>query len=141
LDNPQDMPLMELHQHLKWLKTAPVESIPTFNRMIRGNIVPYPFRWMVWWWFYSFSGPRRAHFIGTYAINGGTRFPIRPVTTTGAIGTTFYFGPFHEDGSTDFCLTFDHRVMDGGEVVRALDQLQEVMNTEILAELKALKSV
>ena len=139
LPSPERMTLMEIHDHLKRLKTEPVESIPTFNRLIRGNVVPYMFRWMIWWWLYSFSGPRRAKFIGTFAINGGTRFPIRPVMTTGAIGTTFYFGPFHEDGSTDVCLTFDHRVMDGGQVVRALDELESVFNTEILAELMSLK--
>ena len=138
LPKPESMGLMELHHYLKRLKTEPVESITPFNRLIRNNILPYMFRWMTWWWLYSFSGPRRAHYMGTFAINGGTRFPIRPVMATGAIGTTLYFGPFHEDGSSDVCLTFDHRVMDGGEVVRALDQLQEVMNTEILEELKAL---
>jgi hypothetical protein len=45
---------------------------------------------------------------------------------------------FDADGSTDVCLTFDHRVMDGGEIVRALDELESVLNTDIVIELNAL---
>jgi len=82
--------------------------------------------------------PLRANCLGTFAINGGTRFPIRPVATTGAIGTTLYFGLFNADGTTDACLTFDHRIMDGGEVVRTLDELESILNTDIVLELQAL---
>ncbi len=138
LTRPETMGLMEVHQHLRQLKTEPVESIHTFCRLIRGNLLPLPLRRLLWRWLYSFSGPRRAHYIGTFAINGGTRFPIRPVTTTGALGLTLYFGLFQDDGSIDVCLTFDHRVMDGGEVIRSLDELELVLNTEIAAELKAI---
>jgi pyruvate/2-oxoglutarate dehydrogenase complex dihydrolipoamide acyltransferase (E2) component len=76
--------------------------------------------------------------MGTFAINGGVRLPIRPVTTTGAIGLTLYFGLFDAAGCTDVCLTFDHRVMDGGDVVRTLDALESVLNTDIRLELEAL---
>ena len=138
LPQPDTMGLMDLQRHLHSLKTEPVESIHTFCRLIRGNILPLPLRRLLWRWLYSFSGPRRATYIGTYAINGGTRFPIRPVTTTGALGTTIYFGMFHPDGTTDVCLTFDHRVMDGGEVVRTLCEIEQVLNTELTAELHAL---
>ena len=57
----------------------------------------------------------------------------------GALGTTLYFGLFHADGTIDVCLTFDHRVMDGGEIVRTLDELEAVLNTDIAQELAALR--
>lgn len=139
LPRPETMGVMELHYYLRRLKTEPVENFQTFLRLIRGGPLPMSLRWMIWRWLYCFSGPRRAHYIGTFAINGGTRFPIRPVTTTGAIGTTLYFGLFNADGSTDVCLTFDHRVMDGGEVVRTLDELESVLNTDMVLELQALQ--
>jgi hypothetical protein len=139
LPRPETMGLTELHHYLRRLKTEPVESIPSFRRLIQGNLAPMPIRRLIWRWLYSFSGPRRARFMGTFAINGGTRFPIRPVTTTGAIGTTLYFGLFNDDGSTDVCLTFDHRVMDGGEVIRALCELESVLNTDMVLELNALR--
>ncbi len=138
LPRPETMGVMELHHYLRRLKTEPVESFRTFRRLIDGNLAPMPVRRMIWRWLYSFSGPRRARCIGTFAINGGTRLPIRPVTTTGALGTTLYFGLFDVEGCTDVCLTFDHRVMDGGDVVRTLGELEAVLNTDIVLELKAL---
>lgn len=140
LPMPETMGVMELHHYLRRLKSEPVESFPTFRRLIEGNRLPMPVRRLIWRWLFSCSGPRRAHYIGTFAINGSTRFPIRPVTTTGALGTTLYFGLFNPDGSTDVCLTFDHRVMDGGEVLRTLDELESVLNTDIVLELNALRS-
>lgn len=138
LPRPETMGVMELHHFLRRLKTEPVESIRAFRRLLHSRYLPMPVRRMIWRYLYSFSGPRRANYMGTFAINGGSRFPIRPVTTTGAIGTTLYFGLFDADGSTDVCLTFDHRVMDGGEIVRSLDELESVLNTDIVIELKAL---
>ena len=138
LPTPEKMGLMELHNYLRGLKTEPVESVRAFRRLILGNILPMPLRRLLWRYLHSFSGPRRAKYMGTFAINGGTRYPIRPVTTTGTIGTTLYFGLFDAEGSIDVCLTFDHRVMDGGEAVRALDELESVLNTDIVLELKAL---
>ena len=132
------MGVMELHNYLKRLKSEPVESFPDFRRLIKCGHAPMPIRHLVWRWFYSLSGPRRATYMGTFAINGSTRLPIRPVMTTGAIGTTLYFGLFNPDGSTDVCMTFDHRVMDGGNVLRTLDALESVLNTDIVIELKAL---
>ncbi|HEY0256138.1 MAG TPA: hypothetical protein VGC39_01750, partial [Candidatus Methylacidiphilales bacterium] len=134
------MGVMELHHYLRRLKTEPVESISAFRRLIRCNLPPMPLRRFIWRYLYSFSGPRRARYMGTFAINGGGRHPIRPVATTGAIGTTLYFGLFDDKGATDVCLTFDHRIMDGGEVVRTLDELESVLNTDIVLELRALKA-
>ncbi|HUB68514.1 MAG TPA: hypothetical protein VL981_13600 [Candidatus Methylacidiphilales bacterium] len=138
LPRPETMGVMELHYYLRRLKSEPVESIRCFRRLIKGGALPLPFRWLIWRYLHSFSGPRRAAYTGTFAINGGTRFPIRPVTTTGAIGATVYFGLFDAEGNTDVCLAFDHRVMDGGVVVRILDGLESVLNTDIVIELQAL---
>ena len=140
LPRPETMGVMELHNYLRRLKSEPVENFRTFRRLTRGGALPLPVRWLIWRYLHSFSGPRRAAYTGTFAINGGTRFPIRPVTTTGAIGTTIYFGLFDAEGNTDVCLTFDHRVMDGGVVVRMLDELESVLNTDIVIELKALSA-
>jgi hypothetical protein len=138
LPAPETMGVMELHHYLKRLKTEPVESFPPFRLMINGSRWPLLIRRMIWRYLYTFSGPRRANHIGTFAINGGSRFPIRPVMTTGALGTTLYFGPFDANGGVDACLSFDHRVLDGGEVIRTLEQLESVLNTDIVLEVQAL---
>jgi hypothetical protein len=138
LPRPEEMGVMEIHWHLRQLRTEPVMGNPNFRLQLLSEWAPLPLRRLVWRWLYSFSGPRRAKHMGTFAVNGGTRHPIRPVTTTGAIGLTLYFGLFDPAGCTDVCLTFDHRVMDGGEIVRALETLESVLNTDVRLELQAL---
>jgi len=138
LPAPETMGIMEIHQYLRRLKKDPVESNASFRRLVLSRFLPMPVRRLLWRYVHSFSGARRARYMGTFAINGGTRHPIRPVTTTGAIGLTLYFGLFDAAGSTDVCLTFDHRIMDGGEVVRVLTELESVLNTDIALELRAL---
>ena len=41
------------------------------------------------------------------------------------------------DGSLAVRLNFDHRVFDGGVAARALSRLERVLNSAMLAELKA----
>jgi hypothetical protein len=139
LTKPEEMGLMAIHQHLRDLKNKPIRSNPHFRMQLLSEWVPLLARRLAWRWLYSLSGPRRAERMGTFAVNGGTRYPIRPVSTTGPIGLTLYFGLFDTAGCTDACLTFDHRVMDGGEVVRALEAMEAVLNTDIRLELESLR--
>jgi hypothetical protein len=138
LPEPENQGVMELHAYLRRMKSGPIEDHPSFRLMLLTRRVPRPLRWLAWRFLYAWSGPLRARYMGTFAINGGTRHPIRPVTTLGTIGTTLYFGLFDEQGRGDVCLAFDHRVIDGGDIVRTMDQLEAVLNTDIAAELRAL---
>ena len=49
--------------------------------------------------------------------------------------TTLNYGAFGEDGSLDVRLTYDHRVVDGATVARALGHLEEVLTGPIVNEL------
>jgi pyruvate/2-oxoglutarate dehydrogenase complex dihydrolipoamide acyltransferase (E2) component len=53
--------------------------------------------------------------------------------------STLNYGVIAPDGSVDVRLTYDHRVLDGATVARALADLERVLNCEILAELRYLR--
>jgi pyruvate/2-oxoglutarate dehydrogenase complex dihydrolipoamide acyltransferase (E2) component len=55
--------------------------------------------------------------------------------------TTINYGPIEPDGSVDVRIVYDHRVLDGGTVARALDHLERILGCEILAELRYLQAV
>jgi len=46
--------------------------------------------------------------------------------------------PFAADGTLDARIMFDHRVMDGAVVARALGRFEEILNGPIAAELLSL---
>ncbi|HND53961.1 MAG TPA: 2-oxo acid dehydrogenase subunit E2, partial [Pirellulaceae bacterium] len=53
------------------------------------------------------------------------------------VATTINYGTFEPDGKIDVRLTYDHRVLDGATVARAMVALEEVLCNEIYLELKA----
>ena len=60
---------------------------------------------------------------------GAGRHILSPLTTT------INYGTLEPDGTLDVRLTYDHRVLDGATVARALAALEEVLHDEIRHEL------
>jgi hypothetical protein len=84
---------------------------------------------MLYW-----SGPLRAKYIGTCAINP---FPTGGIVTQSAMPTSFmlYYGLVEPNGDAAIQIFYDHRVMDGVELYRILRDLEVTMNRDIAAEL------
>ena len=58
--------------------------------------------------------------------------PLSPLTST------INYGVIDENGRVTVRIVYDHRVMDGSTVARALIRLEEILNGEILRELDSL---
>jgi hypothetical protein len=50
--------------------------------------------------------------------------------------TTLTFGPIAPNGEVTIKLIYDHRVLDGAYVARRLRDIENMLNTEILQELR-----
>jgi hypothetical protein len=133
---PEQLTLRELDTVVRRHKTAPLESIRSYRRIIALSSLPFPVRRTVWWLAVQAGGPLRAYFLGTFAASvtasagGASLHQLSPLTTT------LNYGQFEPDGTLDVRLTYDHRVLDGSTVARALVALEAVLHGEILAELK-----
>jgi hypothetical protein len=133
--------LSELHGRLTALKELPLEQIGAFRRVLRISAWPRPLRRLVWWLGLNVFGRKRAHFLGTFgistyaALGASSLHPLSPLTTT------LNYGVIDADGGVDVRLIYDHRVMDGSTVARALSDLERVLQHEIVAELRYLRSV
>ncbi len=138
--SPEALSLQELTAILEQWKTLPVEAIHPFRRQLKYARYPTPLRRLLWTYATSWSGKIKARNFGTFGISltgaaGATaRNLIGPLTS--AINT----GIIHADGSVDVRLHFDHRVMDGMPVARALEELESILCTQIVEELGALAS-
>jgi hypothetical protein len=141
VNSPEAQSLAELDRRLRSFKELPIEQVGSFRHALRVSALPRPLRRLAWWVGLNVSGRKRAHFMGTFGVSvyaglgAASLHPLSPLTTT------LNYGVIGADGGADVRLIYDHRVMDGSTVARALQDLERVLQCEILAELRYLRAV
>jgi hypothetical protein len=134
--NPEKQRLTQIDSFLKYCKEEPVESIALFRWGIRMTRWPLPIRRMLWWYGLNTSGHRRALRLGTFGVSVYSGLGAESLHPLSPLTSTLNYGVIAADGSVDVRIIYDHRVLDGGTVARALGQMEEVLHGDILAELQ-----
>lgn len=137
IPEPECMTLVELENAVAMYRTKPVEELFAFTFWFYRRF-PRFCRRFLWWYMLNVRGSRKAQFIGTFGLSvysslgAESLHPLTPLTTT------MNYGIIDQAGQVSVRLIYDHRVMDGATIARALHRLEEVLNREILSELHAL---
>jgi hypothetical protein len=135
--DPARQSLVDIGRQLQHASTAPVESIKDFRRTMQFARLPKPLRRAFWWVCLNFAR-QRGNYFGTFgvsvysALNAESLHPLSPITTL------LNYGVMDKDGGLDVRIIYDHRVMNGATVARALGRLEEILNTSIVDEVRAL---
>jgi hypothetical protein len=136
--DPSAYKLADLSSLIQHATTAPIEHIKDFRRMLRIASLPLPLRRLVW--FVGLNiGRQRANYWGTFglsvysALNAESLHPLTPLTTL------LNYGVINSDGDVNVRIIYDHRVMNGASVARALGRLEEILNTVLAEELRSLE--
>jgi hypothetical protein len=114
-----------------------VDEIKDFHRSLRIAGLPRPLRRLMWWLGLNI-GRQRGNYFGTFtlsvysALNAESLHPLTPLTTL------LNYGVISSDGNVNVRIIYDHRVMNGTTVARALARLEEVLNTVVAEELRSL---
>jgi hypothetical protein len=141
LRSPEQQALSMVDLWLRQRKERPIENVAVYRRALQLTRLPLPLRRLIWWLALNVCGRKRARRLGTFgvsvygALGAASLHPLTPLTTT------LNFGPVDADGNVDVHLIYDHRVLDGCTVARALQDLERVLHGEILAELRYLQAV
>jgi hypothetical protein len=139
LRSPETMTLGEINGHLARFRDAPLESVTSFRQLLRLGGLPWPLRRFFVWRLLNLSGFKRATRLGTAVVSSVGQFgaeQLHPLTT---LTSYFSFGPIGPDGAVRLLLVYDHRVLDARTSARALQRVEEVLNTTLLAELRGLR--
>ncbi len=136
LAEPDRQTIEQLDASIRQQKCEPLENNSYFRTQLWSSRLPRPVRRLLWWLGLNLFGRVRAYFYGTFGLTGVGSFGSSLVTVLPPMTTTLMWGVFEEDGNVTVRLCFDHRVMDGAEPARALAALEDVLNGEILAELR-----
>jgi len=135
IPSPEKLSLRELDALVRWHKQAPIEEVPSFSRAMLLSRLPLPLRRFVWWMGLFSDGVVRSHFFGTFGISVVASLGAAGLHLLSPLTTTLNYGVFADDGSVDVRLVYDHRVLDGAPVARALAELEDVLHHEIRNEL------
>jgi hypothetical protein len=136
--NVAQKPLIAITDAVREAKSAPVESIRMFRRMLGLARLPTPIRRAIWWLGLNI-GRQRGNYFGTFGLTvysglgAESLHPISPLT--GVIN----YGVIGEDGKVAVRIMYDHRVLDGSQVARTLERIERTLHGPILDELRALK--
>jgi hypothetical protein len=106
-----------------------------FRKIMLATRLPLPLRRLSWLIGLNF-GRQRANYFGSFSVTsvaafgGGELHAISPGPFIVSYGVV---GPDH---TIDVLIRWDHRITDAAPIARVLTRLEQVLNTEIAAELR-----
>jgi hypothetical protein len=135
--DPAALPLTELSNRLRVFSESPVEAVRDFRRALRMLRYPRPIRRALWWLGLNWGRQRGRHF-GTFGISVYSALGAESLHPLSPLTTILNYGVFSPEGEVDLRVVYDHRVMDGAVVARALGRVEEVLVGLIVEELRGL---
>jgi hypothetical protein len=140
IKQPETLSLSELDARLQRYKSAAPEALYGIRRSLWLCRLPQPVRRVLWWSMLNFSGNRRGHYVGTFGVSAYSGLGAASLHPLSVTPTTLTYGVVDADGAVDVRIVYDHRVLDGATVARALGELEQILHLRILTELRNLKA-
>jgi len=137
---PENSSLLAIDQHLRSFREKPLAEISEFRQLLRLGRVPGFCRRFVFWSSLYWSGAKRAKRLGTCMMSSLGALGVEQEHPLTPLSTYFTFGPVRTDGEVTAKIIYDHRVMDGRTIARALVALEEVLKTAVYRELMQCKA-
>ena len=136
IKDPANLPLSEIADALRNFKEMPLEKIKDFRRILFFARLPGPLRRLLIRIALN-VGRQRANFFGTFvvsvysALGADSLRPLFPATVV------LNYGVIEPDGNVNVRFVYDHRVMDGATVARALQAFEKILTGPLVEEVRA----
>jgi hypothetical protein len=133
---PDELSLAEVDALIRHAKTAPINEVPAFRKILRTTRLPLPLRRLFWAIGLNF-GRQRANYFGSFGVTSVAAYGAGQLHAISPGPFVLSYGVEKPDQSIDVVLRWDHRVTDAAPMAKALNRLEQVLNNEIAAELRA----
>jgi hypothetical protein len=130
-----EMPLAEVDALIRHAKQAPVEQVPAFRKILRTTRLPLPLRRLFWMVGLNF-GRQRANYFGSFGVTSVAAYGGGELHALSPGPFILSYGALKPDQTMDVVIRWDHRVTDAALIAKAMTRLEQVLNTEISAELR-----
>jgi hypothetical protein len=134
--DPGEQSLIDLQRQLDEYCQQPVEEV--FRKQLLVSRLPRPLRRVGWWVALNVSGRVRQRQVGTFSMSSLAGQGVNNRDHPTICSTSLTYGPLDRDGHCLATLVYDHRLIDGMQAARALQELSECLRQPIAAELHGL---
>jgi hypothetical protein len=135
IQNPEGHSLESIEKNLRFYKTAPVESIGLFRRIIRISQLPKLLRRFIWWMSLNWSGVKRAKRLGTFGLSVYSSLGASSLHPLSPLSYLLNYGVIDATGQVTVRIVYDHRIVDGAVIARALATMESLLTGVLLDEL------
>jgi hypothetical protein len=137
IKDPAHRSLRDIEHLIEHAATAPLEDIKDFRRWMQFARLPRFLR-LAGWWIGLNWGRQRGNYFGTFGISVYSAYKAESLHPLAPVTTLLNYGVIGEDGFVEVRVIYDHRVMNGTTIARALARLEEILNSNLVQELRSL---
>jgi hypothetical protein len=130
------LPLTEIDAQIRHAKDAPIDQVPAFRKILLATRLPLPLRRLIWLIGLNF-GRQRANYFGSFGVTSVAAYGAGELHALSPGPFILSYGVVEQDLTIDVVIRWDHRITDAALVAKALTRLEQVLNTEISAELRS----
>ncbi len=135
IKDPAACRIRDLAQMIRHAKEAPLDEIKDFQRVLGIAKLPAPVRRLLWWLGFTI-GRQRGNYFGTFVVSTVSASGAELIHPIAVAPFFLTYGMIAADHHCPVRLMFDHRVVDGVPIARALVRLEAILNTTIIDELR-----
>jgi hypothetical protein len=128
-------PLSEVDAAIRYAKDAPVAKVPAFRKMLRATALPLPIRRLLWLVGLN-VGRQRANYFGSFGVTSAAAYGGGELHALSPGPYIISYDVARPDQTIDVMIRWDHRIADAALIAKTLTRLEQVLNTEIAAELR-----
>lgn len=135
---PEGRPLGDIEATMREVGAKPVDEIKDFRRALAFAGLPLPVRRALMWLGLNIGRQRANHF-GTFQVSVYSALGAESLNPLTPLTSLMNYGRIGPEGRVTVRIHYDHRVVDGAEVARALARLETILNGPLLDELKGFR--
>lgn len=132
--------VVNLDACLRQAREEPIENLRSYRLAKQMYWFPTFLRRTLWWIGLNGSGYYRARHFGTFGVSVYASLGAESLHPLSPLTSTLNYGPIDAEGNVNVRLVYDHRVLDGATVARALARLEEVLTNQSVVELEQLET-
>jgi hypothetical protein len=134
IKDPESRSIADIGALMEAARSHPVEEVRDFRRALTMARAPALLRRPLMWLGLN-VGRQRANYFGTFQLSVYSGLGAESLNPLTPLTTLLNYGRIGEDGSVEVRIHYDHRVMDGANVARALERFEAILNGAVADEL------